>query len=241
MNALSGLAKSLGPPVEYCAGLWARHLCYQLLWRSTKPLSSRRAYETGPECQAPSWSWASVNGPVRYRIPWQTNNPLTEISIQVLDTRVPPSTFDPTGPVKFGMLRVHGSLARVKLSRPSSPSDTYIKLNSIQGSVTWNAGSFDETRQYYCLPIELKETRHSLMVGIVLEPASPSVRGEFFRLGYFSVADDKNEDRFRTFAAGFRDEDFSPGKDVVESRKDPAQGMGKAVDWKWNAWVFTIV
>src|SRR6202012_6053216 len=39
--AISGLAKNLGPPEDYLAGLWKHDLSYQLLWEATSTESRR--------------------------------------------------------------------------------------------------------------------------------------------------------------------------------------------------------
>lgn len=68
--ALSGLAKDLSLQSildseyehlgVYLAGLWRSKLCEQLLWKTSMNLSTARS----PDYRAPSWSWASINGPV---------------------------------------------------------------------------------------------------------------------------------------------------------------------------------
>ena len=71
--AISALARELhrtlgtiidpGKRVAYLAGLWTLFLENQLLWFSKCPQTTTRFSETG-DLTAPSWSWASLNGPV---------------------------------------------------------------------------------------------------------------------------------------------------------------------------------
>lgn len=69
--ALSGLAHAVMDATEdaYLAGLWRGDLCRGLLWSrgyldSTRKDAQRWARPTGSSYRAPSWSWASIDGPV---------------------------------------------------------------------------------------------------------------------------------------------------------------------------------
>lgn len=66
--AISGLAKEfqiLGGPEDYIAGIWRYNLTAQLLW-SAKPVSDPSDPSNyRPELyRAPTWSWASMDGPI---------------------------------------------------------------------------------------------------------------------------------------------------------------------------------
>jgi hypothetical protein len=69
--AISALARELhrvlkvdiDPSVAYLSGLWTLFLENQQLWSSKSPETTTRLSETGG-LAAPSWSWASLNGPV---------------------------------------------------------------------------------------------------------------------------------------------------------------------------------
>ncbi|KAF8851360.1 HET-domain-containing protein [Acephala macrosclerotiorum] len=64
LPALSGLAKRASSVLGvYVAGLWSETFVTNLMWRVDK-LDERRAPPT--KYIAPSWSWASVNGPATY-------------------------------------------------------------------------------------------------------------------------------------------------------------------------------
>lgn len=67
LPALSGIAAEFGriSSDEYMAGLWASTLPYSLFWHQvSQPPSPPN--ETYP---APSWSWAAVNGVIRFEKP----------------------------------------------------------------------------------------------------------------------------------------------------------------------------
>jgi hypothetical protein len=64
--ALSGLAQTVGTLTgdEYMAGLFRRDACRGLLWSPTDKAMASRAHPY----RAPSWSWASIMGPVEFAI-----------------------------------------------------------------------------------------------------------------------------------------------------------------------------
>lgn len=61
LAAIGGLAQTFGSPYEYLAGLWKSDLAQWLLWR---PYGAKRY----AEYIAPSWSWASMDGYVRFEV-----------------------------------------------------------------------------------------------------------------------------------------------------------------------------
>jgi hypothetical protein len=61
--AISGLAKVFsgrGHCQHFLAGLWSENLSQQLLWVSTSSSAYREQW------RAPSWSWASLDGTVKF-------------------------------------------------------------------------------------------------------------------------------------------------------------------------------
>lgn len=74
LPALSGLAANFSshiclkidttvPSSQYLAGLWSHDIIRGLCWQSSDALRS-------PNYRAPTWSWASLDGRIEYRIPW---------------------------------------------------------------------------------------------------------------------------------------------------------------------------
>lgn len=112
--ALSGLAKAIRDykpaNCRYLAGLWEDNFLSDLQWSSRGlrgPFIKNRRY---PEYVAPTWSWASVAGPISYEAaPKQrhstkhhTNEP--RHVLKVLDTCVRNTANDPFGAVKQAVL-----------------------------------------------------------------------------------------------------------------------------------------
>ena len=111
--AVSGIAKEMRLLMndEYFAGLWRRDMVSQLIWSvySSSDNSHRPA-----EYRAPSWSWASVDGPVNDAFEPRTNwdkYQVTELS-EVLDVHVTHATDDDTGSVSAGHVRLRGPLKK---------------------------------------------------------------------------------------------------------------------------------
>jgi hypothetical protein len=67
--AIAGLARSLSPFLRdlYVAGVWSRNLLIDLAWYLAEPEPVSR--DSSLPYRAPSFSWASVNGHVRWLIP----------------------------------------------------------------------------------------------------------------------------------------------------------------------------
>lgn len=119
--ALSGLAEQMSRSLKsehvgYAAGLWEENLTYQLLW-STSGESMRSEIYRGP-----SWSWASVEGPILPNLTFremshfgqsQTLHPISHISELVCM----PSGTAQFGEIGFASLSMVGPLLRTNLIR----------------------------------------------------------------------------------------------------------------------------
>ncbi|OCL03837.1 HET-domain-containing protein, partial [Glonium stellatum] len=119
LPALSGVAKRMEEKTnsaKYMAGIWSNHLPTALLWQikyhhSTPEPPGRRDWH--PDGQAPSWSWASIEGEgiyIKYRV-----GDLEESSVQILDVNIVPAGIDPTGAIKLGRITLRGMVATAAL------------------------------------------------------------------------------------------------------------------------------
>lgn len=112
LPAMSGLAKrfSRGPLGlgSYLAGLWTEELALSLIWRPATSKEDGRP--AGTPYIAPTWSWASINGPVFFscsddlRIGDEDRSQTSFVIIE--EAKCTPATLDPTGKVSAGYLRV---------------------------------------------------------------------------------------------------------------------------------------
>lgn len=137
--AVSGLAKTIdyahrdggGAPGTYLAGLWKGEFIYDLTWRviisdsecqalTGRERQSRNTNDRSSQYRAPSWSWASVDRPVRYDfwnsvVSWKYPPKKTvdcTIDEVVCQNLLPD---DPTGPVSVAHAVLTGPLVPVEL------------------------------------------------------------------------------------------------------------------------------
>lgn len=107
--AISGLARKIGPPEDYLAGLWKPILAHQLFWRAEKNCTRQK------EWRAPSWSWASIDGPVLLDIPAEQQiERVDKVLFDVLQAHVSPISTDSFELIQNGVLHLKASLLRAK-------------------------------------------------------------------------------------------------------------------------------
>lgn len=108
LPAIGGIAQEFSNilATTYCAGLWSRFLLTQLLWRASGSLD--KPNHRPEEYRAPSWSWASIDGPVILSPhPYHSAEPPLNIlrcDVTLHDRNVP------FGRVSSGILTVQGRL-----------------------------------------------------------------------------------------------------------------------------------
>lgn len=114
--ALSGIATEMKQLLHYryLAGLWEELLPYELLWKaSQRSIADGRHSRTVENYVAPSWSWASVEGPISYPEElwdvYQTLNRQGECSY-LLEAHVSHVDQNETGQVDGGFLRLWGKV-----------------------------------------------------------------------------------------------------------------------------------
>ena len=128
--AISGIANKMDKSTQgqlgsYLSGLWEHDLWKQLTWKADPGVCRRPAVY-----RAPSWSWASVEGPVR-----ASNGPVQETCRYVMTIIEAKTTAlqDPFGAVTAGHLKVSGKLCCISLRekepikpvlKPSAPKDS---------------------------------------------------------------------------------------------------------------------
>ena len=119
LPAISGLAAAMhaNDASDYLAGLWRSSLPSGLLWYSTTNGSSffgEKSCLIGRRhtaYYAPSWSWASVTGPVSF-----TTSQL-KYTWEILDAHTVRSQSNPFGSVSRGKLKIRGNAAEVRIER----------------------------------------------------------------------------------------------------------------------------
>lgn len=116
--ACSGIVKRMAEIVQddYVAGMWRQYLEGELLW--LVPSNHQPGGWTRPkEYRAPSWSWASIDGPV---VPGEPR--IQDSLITIEDYHLDYWTSDETGPIRGGWLRLRGVLKKTTLGRKKPTS-----------------------------------------------------------------------------------------------------------------------
>ena len=120
LDAIAGLAKVFASVMKtgYFAGLWAQSLAECLLWETTGNRSRRRAYVSEEDdgvafaknvqlpVVAPSWSWASVTGGVKFQTLPEGYTPLAAVK----EAHTEPHALDDFGRIQSGYITVVGRL-----------------------------------------------------------------------------------------------------------------------------------
>ncbi|KAI3337550.1 heterokaryon incompatibility protein-domain-containing protein [Xylariaceae sp. AK1471] len=123
--AFGGIASAFSGPLgrHYVAGMWLDNLAYQLCW-----VGKRRA---GQSYTAPSWSWASTEGPVRSAfLPLHPSHVVRQM--EVLEAHVDLVSQNSYGQLNGGYLRVAGRLTTAKIT--FKESEPVLLLPDAKGS-----------------------------------------------------------------------------------------------------------
>ncbi|KAF4627911.1 hypothetical protein G7Y89_g10241 [Cudoniella acicularis] len=235
--ALSAIASEMRTHIEseYLAGMWRKHLAYQLLWevRGVQWLVRRGRPN---RYVAPSWSWASVIGSIETACEVRFADD-REIILEVLDAQVElVSNAHAFGQVKSGFLRVASYLGKGTVFMYTSKLEGKSFRLSINGdavsTVIWDneeeIASF-VGQELYFLPIRYLPRREEVVrngvsmgvpqvSGIILRQAC-SLKREYVRIGKFEDFGDprKFQSACRQLAA------------QVDEREQEIQGWGPRI------------
>ena len=146
LSAIGGIAHEFGTILgsAYYAGLWGKFILTQLLWKASG--STKASCARASQYIAPSWSWASVHGPVELcPHPYPTTEPaLSIVSCEVTLRNVK----NPYGSVLAGKLTVHG-LLKVACVRDGKLFDIETELRLAFARL--DCSLCPESTQVYCL------------------------------------------------------------------------------------------
>jgi hypothetical protein len=172
--ALSGLAQAVIEATgdTYLAGLWRSDLCRGLLWSraylDSAPEGTRHwAQPTELEYRAPSWSWASISGPVNamhfLRMPQLRR--FTNLSqLQLLNAGITTTGTSPTGSLSAARLKVSGLLKRAISAHPAKnlhfwylrefdPVHTRSQSGPQCGRISFDISTESFPQPVYCLSV----------------------------------------------------------------------------------------
>ncbi|KAI1676597.1 hypothetical protein KJE20_13846 [Pyrenophora tritici-repentis] len=189
-----GRLKSIQPlSDEYCAGLWKRRMPTELLWQRDVRVSRGDVPEEPQEIdRAPSWSWASVDGPVTLNNIYNESQNEVIILIEIRSCVASPATGDPFSEIFPGVIRLSGYLLKLQLRQPNS--DTY-------WSAFFDGRWWDNThhariildykpqkpQEMFCLPIVLWFDGHVWYFEFLILEANGDENRTFRRYGIMEV------------------------------------------------------
>lgn len=155
--AISAIAREYGNSgltmqKRYLAGMWDIGLPFQMAWINVEGKTTPKRKAAGEEgYMAPSWSWASIEGPVQPRFMFP--KPGLIALADILAAEVVLQTEFKYGPVKAGWIRVRGRLNHVKaigsrgrslyLNDQTTREDLWFCSDTIEGHniSTWRRNS----------------------------------------------------------------------------------------------------
>jgi hypothetical protein len=213
--AISGLASRMQKHTqsEYLAGLWRKHLPYQLLW-TVRGVQWMVYRERPAVYTAPSWSWAAVHGMIEDACAVKDADD-RDIVLEILDVKVDlVSNLYGFGQVKGGFIQARGYIARAGVHVQESPKDrgnfSLVVADEIVGGALLDDDMREEPpathHNFYYLPVRYTPgvqgvTRGGVRIlvpkieGIILQNASPDTQIEFLRVGKFDIF--RSEEKFR--------------------------------------------
>lgn len=184
--AISGIARKIGMPDDYAAGLWKTLMTRQLLWTTAEHDTCSRS----TVWRAPSWSWASIDGKIFADVPFEpyleTNN---RVVCTICEVDVKPATKDPFGPVLPGAaLKLEAPLLRATISITKNQHGYPIYwMDNIMGMLNLDTRAVQAGETLFCMPLHTHVREGSEAIyGILMEPTGR--RGHFERCGVFQMA-----------------------------------------------------
>ncbi|KAI1413044.1 HET-domain-containing protein [Hypoxylon sp. FL1857] len=189
LTALAGVARAIAEETgdRYYAGLWAKHFMEDLCWRMypQEEIEDRRDMKNTPmmgkvlgivrrpiEYRAPSWSWASLDGPVRH-IPLS----YSKLVSKIVSCSTIPAGKDPYGRVSGGKLDIQGPIFEVRPHLPKKRWDRHgipveIDLEDDRGISTGalHLDVPDESISYPCYALFLDPSKALILRTKDLEP-----------------------------------------------------------------------
>jgi hypothetical protein len=179
---------------EYIAGLWKSNLIEQLMWHiQPEILQEKRATRAKGTTRAPTWSWASVDGPVHMG---KTYNSSITVPITYVSHRIKPiDEKHPTGQISHAELTLKSHLVKAKVKKISSRSKVHTYFVQSEDGTDIDTVFLDEkdigevsrAQDMFGLLIfeysKSKGTDHEVSLGGLLMRQRSSSRKLFSRIG----------------------------------------------------------
>ncbi|EWZ81973.1 hypothetical protein FOWG_14387 [Fusarium oxysporum f. sp. lycopersici MN25] len=129
LPAIAGVAAVVQlPDDQYLAGLWRSGLASQLIWRRSEKRWAD--YELPRDYRAPSWSWASVNGPIEFLASEFYIDRKSRYTAAIIDSKVDLLVArHPLGQVTGAQLCLRVDLAHISPQRIAANPDWILTLD----------------------------------------------------------------------------------------------------------------
>jgi hypothetical protein len=183
--------RSLAPRGAYIAGLWADDLVVGLFWGARpvrhigaqqSPLaSSFSVLKRTAEPQAPSWSWANVNGPIEFSL--NARKGFDRGAFEVLAVDMHNGYDDPMAAKVRGALRIRAFLARVQYSPSSVEMDIGPQATRMRDIRFAPDFVRDQAHEYWMLSTSVQAT-DGKVPGVLLLEEVPGQKSHFRRVGH---------------------------------------------------------
>jgi hypothetical protein len=227
--AISGIARKIGTPDDYAAGLWKSVIIQQLRW-STGDDCSRPT-----EWRAPSWSWTSIDGKIYANVSYESSlERERQIVCIVKEVNVKSATADPFGPIlSEAALKLEAPLLKATISITKNRYGYPIYwMNNITGKVKLDTRGVQAGETVFCMPLTTNTRKGSEAIyGIVIKPTD--MRGQFERCGTFHMAAMNIFDQWAVNA----------NHAFTETTHSDAVGLplGDVVGSKWKRYAITLI
>ncbi|VUC24993.1 unnamed protein product [Clonostachys rosea] len=201
--AISGLAKRMRSILddEYLAGLWARHLPYQLVWHTASPGRDGGKGRRVETYRAPSWSWASIEGEVGMPMVERAANP--GILIEIEEAKVTPlSSIDDTAEVIDGYIRLKGHLFKAEILGRDADLQRFSLRFLVDGMVVGGVIHSDEpvtAKHTSVVYLPVYKTGKHFLYSLILRPVEGRPQGWYSRIGVMSAWPDATDDEAWTY------------------------------------------
>ncbi|KAL9576414.1 MAG: hypothetical protein Q9212_007116 [Teloschistes hypoglaucus] len=185
LPAVSALMASLAPYFgNYYAGLWQSHLLLCLQWQAwdTRACCRHKSYV------APSFSWASRSGAVRWVVPYTSKVPSGEFAA-VIEVACTLASEDPFGGVSGGHITLRGRTTEMSIASKALDDQDRLKMIKDGSKECYvKIDSMDDMQEAYpgmmvtCLDV-MRDRNDPYVSSLVILPVDPQ-RKQFRRIGF---------------------------------------------------------
>ncbi|KAL9000246.1 MAG: hypothetical protein Q9169_001148 [Polycauliona sp. 2 TL-2023] len=203
LPAASGLAtifrELFAAEDDYIAGLWSGDFPQGLLWLVHDSITTRKAVL---DYWAPSWSWASIAGPVSWPTRSVPRHQRDDFAVQLLENHLNVTPENPMGSVLGGYIRMRGRLRQLSCTTGTLRwgellrfrYDLWSEGDTLVGNGQFDADRDDNAEEVWLLQMKFQEEGDCFFpyhpTALMLERLSGSLL-RFVRLGCAVLENDQ--------------------------------------------------